>query len=405
MTALKVLVIDDSPTIHKVVAHALKHLDFEVISITDGEKGIAKAIDIKPDLVLLDFMMPGMNGYQVCKSMGRQAVLEDVPILLMSAKGEMIGEKLVETMGIVDYITKPFSPEALTTLVQHAVEKYCRADGTKTEERKTIMNVGARTPEDLPTSEDLSDPRGRAAIRGELGMIPAGEVFQLLKFQSHTGILHLARGKAHLEVFLREGRIAFARARNVDEEFLLGRFLIEVGAINARDLELFLQSRGKSNKLLGEQLVKIGHITPDDLGQALRAQVEALVYEVLRWGDGEFAFYLSEKLPIQAREAGMDLSIDSVLMEGFRRVDEWGTIEKEIRDFDMVLAPSRDSTGVIKLIRLKPDEERMVALVDGRRSVKEIIRLSRRSSFDVCKLLYRLLASRIIRKRSPRVAR
>lgn len=401
MTALKVLVIDDSPTIHKVVSHALGRLDFEVVSAFDGQEGIAKALEVEPDLILLDFMMPGLNGYQVCKEMNHHPELEKTPILLMSAKGEMIGEKLVETMGIVDFITKPFSPEALTTLVQHAIEKYCRSDGQPAAEHQTIMQVGERSPQDRPTSEDLSDPRGRAAIRGELGMIPAGEVFQLLKFQSHTGILHLARGQAHLEVFLRDGRIAFARANNVDQEFLLGRFLIEVDALNARDLELFLQSRGKSNKLLGEQLVKLGHITSDDLTRALSAQVEALIFEVLRWGDGEFAFYLSEKLPIQARAAGIDLSIDSVLMEGFRRVDEWGTIEKEIRDFDMVLAPSRDSTGVIKQVKLKPEEERMVALVDGRRTVKEIVRLSRRSSFDVCKLLYRLLASRIIRKRSP----
>jgi hypothetical protein len=211
----------------------------------------------------------------------------------------------------------------------------------------------------------------------------------------------MARGQAHLEVFLRDGMVTFARAVGVDEEFLLGRFLTEVGAISARDLEVFLKSRSEdTRRLLGEQLVRLGHVEQAQLNQALARQTEELMYEAIRWGEGEFAFYITENLPVETREAELQLSVDQILMEGFRRVDEWGMIEKEIRSFDTVLAPSRDSTGVIKQIQLEPDEERVLALVDGRRSIKDIIRDSRRSSFDACKVLYRLLSSRIVRKRS-----
>ncbi|MBN2493339.1 MAG: response regulator [Deltaproteobacteria bacterium] len=398
MTARRVLVIDDSPTIHKVIGHTLNKLGLEVISIHDGESCIAKVREIKPDVVLLDFLMPGMNGYQVCKALGESDDLDKIPIVLMSAKGEMMGEKLVKTMGIVDFITKPFSPEALSTVIQHAIDKYI--DSGAEENPDPLLPVGERKPEDLPTSEDLSDPRGRVALRGNLGMIPAAEIFQLLKFQAHTGILHIARGQAHLEIFLRDGAVIFARAAHVDDEFLLGRFLIESGAISARDLEVFLESRRGTSKLLGEQLVKLNHISQDDLKQALRQQTEELMYEVLRWGEGEFAFYVTENLPIESREAELELSVDQVLMEGFRRVDEWGLIEKEIREFDMVLARCQDATGVIKQIKLDQDEDRVLALVNGKRTIKDIVRASRRSSFDVCKVLYRLLSSRIVRKRS-----
>ncbi len=400
MTTRKVLVIDDSPTIHKVIAHTLKPLGYEVEYVLDGKLGLSKAKENLPDLVLLDFMMPGMNGYQVSKAMGQDESLAGIPIVLMSAKGEMIGEKLVKTMGIVDFITKPFSPDALATLTQHVLEKYGQGKSDQPAEGEPLMPVGERAPEDAPTSADLSDPRGRPAIRGNLGMIPAGELFQLLKFKDHTGILHLARGQAHLEVYIREGLITFAWARRMEEEFLLGRFLVESDAISVHDLELFLQSRRGGNKLLGEQLRKLGHVTAEQLGVALKHQTEALLFEVLRWGEGAFAFYVTENPPPEAREANLRLPIDSILMEGFRRVDVWGMIEKEIHDFDMVLAPSRDSTGVRKQISLKPDEERILLLVNGLRSIKEIIQTSRRSSFDVCKVLYRLLSSRFIRKRS-----
>ncbi|MBW2703347.1 MAG: response regulator [Deltaproteobacteria bacterium] len=397
-----VLVIDDSPTIHKVVGHTLRKQGLEVVHVQDGASGIAKAKEIKPTLILLDFLMPGMNGYQVSKELGQLDELERIPIVLMSAKGEMMGEKLVRSMGIVDFITKPFSPDALAAVVQHAIDKYVDGSLEFDVEVQPLLEVGERRPDDEPTNQDLSDPRGRVALRGNLGMIPAAETFQLLKFQAHTGILHIARGKAHLEVFLREGSIIFARAANVEAEFLLGRFLVESKAISAHDLEVFLDNRRGTSKLLGEQLVKLGHITQSELKDALGRQTEELMYEALRWGEGEFAFYVTENLPVLAREAGLVLSVDQILMEGFRRVDEWGMIEREIRDFDMVLARSQDATGVIKQVELTPDEDRILSLVDGKRSIKDLVRESRRGSFDVCMLLFRLLSSRIIRKRSGR---
>jgi CheY-like chemotaxis protein len=383
MAPWRVLVIDDSPTIHKVIEHALKPTGIQLIHARDGKSGLSKARELKPDLILLDFMMPGMNGYQVCKALSDMSELENTPIVLMSAKGETIGDKLVKTMGIVDYISKPFSPEALATVTQHAIEKFVEGGGDKSAEAEPLLKVGERLPDDAPSSADLSDPRGKAAIRGILSMIPPGDVFQLLKFQAQTGILHLARGQAHLEVFIRDGGISFARAQNVDEEFLLGRFLIETGALESGDLEQFLQSRQGTSKLLGEQLVKTGHITKEQLLEALEKQTEALMYEALRWGEGEFAFFVTEKLPPEAREADLHVPIDGIMLE-------------------MVLSPARDSTGVIKRVELVPEEKRILALVDGKRTVKDVIRNSRRSSFDVCKVLYRLLSARIIRKRSPR---
>src|SRR6185312_15070320 len=96
----------------------------------DGEDGIANAERERPDLILLDFVMPKMNGYQVCRALAESAQLKDVPVVLMSAKGDQVGERFVKVMGIVDYITKPFSPEAITAVVQHTIEKYKREPAT-----------------------------------------------------------------------------------------------------------------------------------------------------------------------------------------------------------------------------------------------------------------------------------
>ena len=103
-----VLVIDDSPTIVKVVQLVLTKAGFDVHAAGDGEAGLEAARAQPPALILLDFVRPRMNGYQFCREAYADERLRDVPIVLMSAKGDQVGERFVKVMGIVDYITKPF---------------------------------------------------------------------------------------------------------------------------------------------------------------------------------------------------------------------------------------------------------------------------------------------------------
>src|SRR5436309_229245 len=111
MPSPRVLVVDDSPTILKVVQIVLTRAGFSVLLAEDGVGGLELARAEKPDLILLDFIMPRMNGYQVCQTLAAESELKDIPVVLMSAKGDQIGERFVKAMGIVDYVTKPFSPE------------------------------------------------------------------------------------------------------------------------------------------------------------------------------------------------------------------------------------------------------------------------------------------------------
>jgi len=124
MAGEQVLVIDDSPTITKVVQLVLTKAGFRVDTAPDGEAGLIALRASRPAMVLLDFVMPKMNGYQFCRELNADPKLRDIPVVLMSAKGDQVGERFVKVMGIVDYITKPFSPEAITAVVQHTIGKY-----------------------------------------------------------------------------------------------------------------------------------------------------------------------------------------------------------------------------------------------------------------------------------------
>src|SRR5512140_3960336 len=129
MAGERILVIDDMPTITRVVQLVLTKAGYDVHTAPDGEAGLAAVRSDRPDVILLDFVMPKMNGYQFCRELTADSKLRDIPVILMSAKGDQVGERFVKVMGIVDYITKPFSPEAITAVVQHTIGKYSGPGG------------------------------------------------------------------------------------------------------------------------------------------------------------------------------------------------------------------------------------------------------------------------------------
>ncbi len=465
MSGEAVLVIDDSPTILKVVQLVLTKAGYRVATATDGDEGVEAAKRERPDVILLDFVMPKMNGYQVCQALHQEEALRDVPVVLMSAKGDQVGERFVKVMGIVDYITKPFSPEAITGVVQHTLAKYAKKPGevsqpiaepvtpeaaadaadaamearraslaklreglAKAASKAVVMgaldqavsldedDVAAWIGRGLSgealelllgelraTAPELSGD-SQSALAGDLRSIPIAEVLELLGQQEQTGVLGITRGSAQVELHFQGGKIMLGTAAGLPEELLLGRFILEKNLMSKQDLDLFLKNRSGSASLLGTQLVKLGYIGNDDLKVAIRQQTCELVYDLLRWSSGKFVFRTSPGLSPVAADASLALSVDGILMEGFRRVDEWHLIEREIDNFDLVFLRNEDAVNRMGRGRLTREELAILELVNGKNTVKEIVRQSRMGSFDVSKVLYRLLSIKLIRKRVPVVA-
>ena len=489
-----VLVIDDSPTILKVVQLVLTKAGFQITTAPDGEAGLSTAREKKPDMILLDFVMPRMNGYQVCRALAAEDPLKDIPVVLMSAKGDQVGERFVKVMGIVDYITKPFSPEAITAVVQHTINKYARrrpgdaehalplihganeitASGVNAEAAREaeaarkqavveirdgiVQAVAARVaglfsladaaaddedPDQVPTARGAGAPTAQvptdasaiadaakaalddatlsgilalvrpglfdggadeAVLQGDLRVVPIAEVLQLLQLQAQSGILQVARAKGKVDVFFRQGKIDLAAAHGVSEEFLLGRFILDNELMSRADLDAFLKSRPPGSKLLGAQLVKLGYISEIDLKQAISRQTCELIYEILRWNFGRFTFRATRDLPPIAVDASLGLDVEGILMEGFRRVDEWHLIEREVDSFDVVFLRNEDAVAQMGRGRLTREELSVLELVNGKNTVKDIIRSSRMGSFEVTKMLYRLLSIKLIRRRVMPVA-
>jgi hypothetical protein len=195
-------------------------------------------------------------------------------------------------------------------------------------------------------------------------------------------------------LFVREGHIDFATSAGLRGEFLLGRYLVESGALSREDLEAALATRTTQGPS-GAHLLRLGLVDERQLQDALRHQTMELVYEVARWKAGHFVFD-RQPLDPDADRPCFDLHVGALVMEGFRRVDEWRLIEGSI-DFDGVLC--RDEIAIARIgddSRLTKTERDVLALIDGQRSVREIVEASEASSFVVCKILYQFLNSHLV---------
>ena len=177
----KILVIDDEPSIVNLVTAYLKPEGYEVFTAMDGPSGLKAARSFKPDLIILDIMLPGIDGIELLSRLRRES---DVYVILLTAKTEETDKIVGLSVGADDYVTKPFSPRELTARVKAALRRIQTGAASDSETnihsfRHLRMDVGARlvtvdeNPIELTTIEfdllrALIEHRGRVLSREQL---------------------------------------------------------------------------------------------------------------------------------------------------------------------------------------------------------------------------------------------
>ena len=177
----KILVIDDEPSIVKLVSAYLKPEGYEVYTAADGNAGLKAAFAFKPDLIILDLMLPGMDGIELLTRLRRES---DVYVIMLTARTEETDKIVGLSVGADDYMTKPFSPRELVARVKAALRRLKAGTGAGLERsvlsfRHVTMDVGAHTvsvdghPIELTSIEfdllrALAENHGRVLSREQL---------------------------------------------------------------------------------------------------------------------------------------------------------------------------------------------------------------------------------------------
>ncbi len=181
MSSAKILVVDDEPSIVNLVSAYLKPEGYEVYTASDGPSGLKAARAFKPDLIVLDIMLPGMDGLELLSRLRRES---DAYVILLTARTEETDRIVGLSVGADDYVTKPFSPRELTARVKAGLRRVQTGAGAGSDVsvlafRHVRVDVGARQvsvddqPVELTALEFdllrvLAESRGRVLTREQL---------------------------------------------------------------------------------------------------------------------------------------------------------------------------------------------------------------------------------------------
>jgi twitching motility two-component system response regulator PilH len=116
-----VLIVDDSPTETHILLNALTKAGFTVETAATGEEGVAMAVRLHPDVILMDVVMPGLNGFQATRQLRRDPTTADIPIIIITTKDQETDRTWGLRQGAVDYLVKPVDPGELVERIQAAL--------------------------------------------------------------------------------------------------------------------------------------------------------------------------------------------------------------------------------------------------------------------------------------------
>lgn len=188
MENIRILVIDDEEAIGNVIKDYLEAQGYEVFWAKDGDSALNTFRRVHPDLIILDLMLPGKSGFDVCKELRQDS---DVPVIMLTAKADEIDRVLGLELGADDYVTKPFSLRELAARVRAVLRRV----GKGIEERRGVLRVGditvdadghqvtvsgrevALTPTEFSILLFLAERPGRVASRLQLVNASLGEAY------------------------------------------------------------------------------------------------------------------------------------------------------------------------------------------------------------------------------------
>ena len=127
-TAQRILIVDDEPDLRSVLRFGLEAAGFEVSEAADGEQGLQMACDTLPDLIVLDLMLPRMDGYKVCRALKFDDRYRQIPVFILSARTGETDRRLALDLGADAYVTKPYDMKDLIARIRERLKAGARAD-------------------------------------------------------------------------------------------------------------------------------------------------------------------------------------------------------------------------------------------------------------------------------------
>jgi hypothetical protein len=248
----------------------------------------------------------------------------------------------------------------------------------------------------------MSTKTKEIGLSGDLKTVSLADLLQLISTSGKTGMLSVFRPKASVsgevqkrEIYFLKGNMIYATSFGNEDE-LLGNLLLRKRKILKTDLDKALSLQKVSHKRLGTVLFEMGLLSRDEVADSLKYQIEEIIYNLFGWTSGEFIF-LEGKLP-PPLQVTTQINTMNTVMEGTRRIDEWHQIQKLLPADDVTLRVVADPKIKSNTVSLSLDDIQILLLINGERTIPEILELSSIGEFLTCKAIYDLLTLGLVEK-------
>lgn len=365
-----ILIVDDDANIRRFLSESLRLHGYIVHSYEEAEAALADMEKLDVDLALLDILLPGTNGLQLCRKLRSLPKTSNLPIIMMTAfykQADHIRDAR-EQYGATDYLLKPFPIKELHEKIDALIGAPAPAAGTE-----------------------------RLSIEGNLAETDFPRILHNLYSLRATGLLHIEHKELKKVVYIRSGYPIFVRS-NLVREFL-GQRLVRNGNLSEAQLQESLEVAKAKGQRHGMALIEMGLLTPHQLQDVLRSQVVEKLLDIFSWPDGQYRF-------VQAREfkqnvTSIDLSPANLILQGLREHGSREQVQRILEPhLERYLEEAENPMYRFQEIELTDNDQRLLASAVGTVPLKETLKRYMLSRKEVEPLLAALLSTGILVSRA-----
>ncbi|MDP2277998.1 MAG: DUF4388 domain-containing protein [Nitrospirota bacterium] len=239
------------------------------------------------------------------------------------------------------------------------------------------------------------------SLKGSLREYSLPKILTDLHRKRATGTFAVSTSNFTKKAYLVKGDAVFAASSYEDDR--LGEMLLKAGKITVEQYDKSVEILKRTKKRQGAILVDLGYLTPKDLFWGVKYQVKEIIYSLFQLEDAECEF-MEGDVPTD-EVITLKMSMGNLIHEGVKRIDNWTRIRREMPDTGIVLTISKDPLNLFQEVELSQYDKKMLTIIDGKKTIKEVIDSSWMNSFEAMKTIYVLWSIGILEEKTVEKSR
>jgi DNA-binding response OmpR family regulator len=424
----RVLVIDDSLMMLKFVQEILADADYEVVTAGTAHEGLQATRQQKPDLILLDYLLPDLRGDELSKRLSADELTADVPVVFMSGFGADLENTQDRSENVLGILNKPFTTDSLLKAVEENLSKVPSVEAAEPAVHSEFTSEVGPEHEEAPAVESSlpwnepepallqadeqsnfggpefaaqSEPAlfesglaGNVYFSGETPFFSFSRALRVIGQENLTGTLHSAGARDHVDLYAREGKVVLVTTR--DGEAYCAEAPVTLVNIDSERVREARETQSQTGCPLFITLAREGLILRDPALQLLQHYGQKLFAQQWSAPRVRFAFEQTTDLPDFTSDISADDDVEHWMLSTLRFVQAQDVAEKANYDSESIPAFTRDGFDRVQKLRLTVAEAQFASQFNGARSIAQIARNLRLDLRFACLTLFRFVELDIV---------